>query len=97
MLGLLSQFLPQASYQLAGDGGELLQKLLHAISRFQVIKQGLHGHARPRKTSCAMHNIRIGSDDGIPTYRFYNLDARNDKANALSLSKKRTGTLVALG
>ena len=56
---MLPSFLEQSDNLFAFNARKPLKKLFDRVTRFQMIKETLHGHARPYKNGLAAENIRI--------------------------------------
>ena len=45
------------------NGREANEKFINGVTRFEVIHQGLHGHAGSREARGAAHDFRVAGDE----------------------------------
>lgn len=55
--------LEQMNHLIASHRGKLGQEFLDRVAGFEMIKERADGNTSSREAWCAMHDIRIGSDD----------------------------------
>src|ERR1700722_10722162 len=76
---------------LAGHSGKIAEEFVELLSTFQVVQQGLKGHARVPKNGCSAQNVRI-LRDGVASHlrlaeRLAQLEGRRGTENVPSVPK----------
>src|SRR5262245_28542089 len=51
------------------DGREIVKKLVKRVAAFNVVDEGLHGHASAHKHGGAPQNLRVGANDRLFFHR----------------------------
>jgi hypothetical protein len=70
-LRFFTQLIEQSDDLFSSHRRELLEKLIDAVSRFEVIEERLNGYARASEARGTMHDLRIRGDEGFHSGTFY--------------------------